>query len=147
MASRQQTQSFKKRKKSPAGLITIICIVIGIIIAGGAAAIYAASNTISGTITQANVQMSCFISGNDLVAQIHTGGASEDVTYLELVMEGYTMPPALCTQPVPQNSHYPKEIIYKDVAAGIKGELQILFKASFRDGIKKTIWTGTVRFT
>lgn len=125
----------------------MVMVVIAIIMIGGGAAVYAASNSITKTIDDSNVQMNCFVSGNDLVAQILEGGAAEDVVHIELVMEGYTMPPAICVKAVPTDNHYPKEALYKDVAAGITGNLKILFKGTFKDGTKKTLWTGTVRFT
>ncbi|MDO5845312.1 MAG: hypothetical protein Q4Q04_00145 [Methanocorpusculum sp.] len=146
-ASKQQSGVIPKRKKWHSGLIFVVCAGIIIIILGGIGAVYLITHTVSSVVEEAGVQMSCSVSGNDFLVEIQDENAAMPLTCIELIMEGYSMPPALCIKPVPKGAQYPKYIAYESMATGLTGRIGILIKGTFSDSTKKTVWMGEVRFT
>lgn len=145
--TRQNPSAFKRRKKSYTGLILLIIGVIAIIACGSFAVVYMALATVDSAVDRADIPMTCYVAGNDLIVAIQPGGSSQSLTMIELTMEGYTLPPGHATKVVQEGDVFPKKIEYTDVASGIYGDLNILFKGVFTDGSKKTIWTGIIKFT
>lgn len=66
------------------------------------------STAVGDVITKADVTLTCTVSGNDLIVEILEGGRADDVVYLELQLEGYTLPPGYGVKGVP-DTKYPKK--------------------------------------
>ncbi|MDO5844893.1 MAG: hypothetical protein Q4Q53_07095 [Methanocorpusculum sp.] len=146
MTPKRQYETIKRRKKSPIGLIAIIAAVVCIVIAGACVALFLTSNAVSDVVDSSGVSLTCSVSGNDLIVTIYDTGRADDIEYITIAMEGYTIPPGYSVKSLP-SGNYPKSIVYEDVATGISGNMQISFRATFKDGTSSIIWMDTVRFT
>ncbi|MDO5846543.1 MAG: hypothetical protein Q4Q04_06440 [Methanocorpusculum sp.] len=147
MASKEGCQSAVRHKRSPAEIIAIVCLVAAIGVFSGAVTVfvYVAPSPIESAVSSADVLAGCFVSGDDLIVQIQEGGSADSLVLIELVVDGYDVPPSLCIHDVPTGMQYPKTVIYDNIAAGMNGDLRILFKGTFKDGTRDVIRTNGVR--
>ncbi|MDO5845563.1 MAG: hypothetical protein Q4Q04_01435 [Methanocorpusculum sp.] len=138
--------TFRRRKRSHAGLVVVVALVIGILLIGGGVAVYSTSSSVRNAITENNVPLACYVSGNDLIVLLEDEGNINTVASIEVIMEGYTIPTGYSVKSVPQVSGQ-RKVVYTDLLWGIYDKIQLRFRANFHDGSVKTIWTGTVKVT
>lgn len=136
----------RKRRKSYAGIIAVLFVVITIVIGCGIFALTMVSNTTGKTVNNAGISINSYVSGNDIAVDILGGGESSNLVSIELILDGYTLPPGYSVK-FTTNKEYPQKIIYENAAKGIYDNLVVSYKGTFSDGSSKIIWKDTIRFT
>lgn len=134
----------RKRKKSPVVPILVILILTGIIL--GAAVVFFSMSSAKPAVEEAGIPLSCYISGNDIVVVIDKDIPMDHVYAIELIIDGYTLPPGYSTKEI-QQGNFQKIITYREMVAGLYGSIHAGFRAHYFDGAVKTIWAGTIRIT
>lgn len=146
MSAVQASSSFRRRKKSYATLVLVIIVVVIIIAVSIGAGIFMVSQTARSIADGTGVILSCLVTGNDLVVTLYDKGPSDQIDAVELVMEGYALPPGYGLKEL-EGTEYPKQVVYEDIVKGIYSDIQILIKGRFTDGSMKTICVEIIRIS
>lgn len=141
----KQNSSFRKRKKSPIGLIIMGFIILAVILTGAGTAMYLSANSARNVIEETNIPLTCYVSGDDLIVTLQDAGRTQEIISIEVILDGYTIPPGYSIQLVPRETGV-KKIVYLNLASGIDGEVQVIFRARFTDESEKTIWAEKIAF-
>lgn len=136
--------TIKGGRKATSSIYIVIALVFGITVAAAAIAFFSAGYLVDKTMESAGVSVQINIYGDDIVVDIVGGTRCNDLQYVVLIIDGYTLPTSVSSKPVSVGQ---KSFVYDSLAYGMSGTRAIGVRGNFADGSTHLLAQKSFTFT